>query len=170
MIKIFITDLQAYNEGHLVGKWIELPLSGLELAQALSEVLCEGEIVCSSEDHEEIFITDFEANIEIYEYDDLHRLNELSEALEGFTNEDLLKLKFLSHEGYKEREVIEKRLASFEVEIYDFRDNRNFTNTFELLASDFVDEGLFGEIPSSIENYIDYEKIARDLRMDYCEF
>ncbi len=42
-MKIYLTDLQAYNEGHLVGRWITLPLTGFELAQALSEVLNEGE-------------------------------------------------------------------------------------------------------------------------------
>ena len=35
------------------------------------------------------------------------------------------------------------------------------------LAEQMVDEGLFGEIPESIACYIDYEKIGRDLKMDY---
>jgi len=33
----------------------------------------------------------------------------------------------------------------------------------------FVDEGLFGEIPAAIANYLDYDAIARDLGMDYSE-
>lgn len=37
------------------------------------------------------------------------------------------------------------------------------------LAEQFVDEGLFGEIPTSIQNYLDYDAIARDLGMDYAE-
>ncbi len=37
------------------------------------------------------------------------------------------------------------------------------------LAEQFVDEGLFGEIPASIQNYLDYDAIARDLGMDYTE-
>lgn len=37
------------------------------------------------------------------------------------------------------------------------------------LAEQFVDEGLFGEIPEQLRNYIDYEAIARDLSMDYSE-
>jgi hypothetical protein len=37
------------------------------------------------------------------------------------------------------------------------------------LAQQFVDEGLFAEIPPSIANYIDYDAIVRDLRMDYAE-
>ncbi|MCI5045064.1 MAG: antirestriction protein ArdA [Aquisalinus sp.] len=37
------------------------------------------------------------------------------------------------------------------------------------LAEQFVDEGVFGDIPEHIAHYIDYELIARDLSMDYCE-
>ncbi len=33
----------------------------------------------------------------------------------------------------------------------------------------FVDDGLFGEIPAAIANYLDYDAIARDLSADYAE-
>ena len=169
-MELYITDLQSYNEGHLVGKWIKLPLTAFELSQAISEVLNEGEFECDSEDHEEIFITDYESELLIGEYDDIYRLNELAEAIDNFSDDDLLKLKFLSHEGYNERECIDNGLDTYEVDIYDYRSDTSFTDTFELLAQDFIDEGLFGEIPKSLVYYIDYSAIARDLRMDYSEF
>ncbi len=37
------------------------------------------------------------------------------------------------------------------------------------LAYLFVDEGLFGDIPAHLANYIDYDAIARDLGKDYTE-
>ena len=37
------------------------------------------------------------------------------------------------------------------------------------LAEQFVDEGLFGEIPERLQFYIDYDLIARDLAVDYSE-
>lgn len=37
------------------------------------------------------------------------------------------------------------------------------------LAFQFVDEGLFGEVPQSLVHYIDYDAIARDLAVDYSE-
>lgn len=37
------------------------------------------------------------------------------------------------------------------------------------LAEQFVDEGLFGDIPENIQSYLDYDAIARDLSMDYSE-
>ena len=170
MIAIYITDLSAYNEGNLIGKWVQLPINKKQLSQLICEVLSEGEIVSESYGHEEVFISDYEAPISIAEYDDIYRLNELARAMEEYDEDDLLKLKFLISEGYDERAVIGKGLDSYDVVIYDYRDDNSFTDTFELLAQDFVEEGLFGEVPEVLESYIDNERIARDLRMDYYEF
>ncbi|MEW5421330.1 antirestriction protein ArdA [Amorphus sp. 3PC139-8] len=41
--------------------------------------------------------------------------------------------------------------------------------TLRDLAEEFVDEGLFGDIPEHLRFYIDYDAIARDLAMDYVE-
>jgi antirestriction protein len=40
-------------------------------------------------------------------------------------------------------------------------------DTLEELAEQFVDEGLFGEIPEPLTNYIDYAAIGRDLGFNY---
>ena len=169
-MEVYITDLQAYNEGCLVGKWITLPLTPFELSQAISEILSEGEFECESEDHEEIFITDYDAEISIDEYDDVYRLNELAEKMKDYTDYDYLKLKFLSYEGYDEREVIEKGIDTYDVEIHDYSNDTSFTDVYELLAQDLVDDGVFGDIPQHLENYIDYSAIGRDLSYDYTEF
>lgn len=50
----------------------------------------------------------------------------------------------------------------FEVDIYEM-------DSMKELAEHFVDEGLFGEIPDHLANYIDYDAIARDLKCDYSE-
>ena len=50
----------------------------------------------------------------------------------------------------------------FDVDLYE-------CDSMHDLAIQFVDEGLFGEIPTSISSYIDYDAIARDLAMDYGE-
>jgi len=41
--------------------------------------------------------------------------------------------------------------------------------TMNDLAQEFVDEGLFGEIPEPLQYYINYEAIAADLAMDYSD-
>ena len=48
----------------------------------------------------------------------------------------------------------------FDIDLYEIDSLRD-------LAIRFVDEGLFGDIPKAIENYLDYDAIARDLAMDF---
>lgn len=50
----------------------------------------------------------------------------------------------------------------FDVDIYELGSLRE-------LAEKFVDDGLFGEIPENIQDYLDYDAIARDLAADYSE-
>ena len=40
-------------------------------------------------------------------------------------------------------------------------------DTLEELAEQFLDEGLFGDVPQNLVNYISLEAIARDLAVDY---
>lgn len=50
----------------------------------------------------------------------------------------------------------------FDVDLYEL-------DSLKDLAEQFVEEGLYGEIPKALQYYIDYEAIARDLGMDYSE-
>jgi antirestriction protein len=50
----------------------------------------------------------------------------------------------------------------FDIDIYEIE-------SLKELAYQFVDDGLFGEIPDNIACYLDYEAIARDLAVDYSE-
>ena len=50
--------------------------------------------------------------------------------------------------------------VDIDLDLYEF-------DTLCDLAEHLVDEGLFGEIPSHLVNYIDYDLIARDLSMEY---
>lgn len=50
----------------------------------------------------------------------------------------------------------------FEVDIYH-------AESLKELAGQFVDEGLFGDIPERLHFYLDYDAIARDLGFDYTE-
>ncbi|MEA3330848.1 MAG: antirestriction protein ArdA [Campylobacterota bacterium] len=170
-MKIYITDLEAYNAGHLVGEWYTLPMPEDSLAECNEDVLYNGRKACGdTHHHEESFITDYEADITISEHDDIYRLNELAEAMQSYTEHDLLILKFLSHEGFNEREVIDNGVNSYDVDIYDYSSDTSFTDVYELLAYDMVADGLFGCVPSNFENYIDYSAIGRDLSMEYTEF
>jgi hypothetical protein len=45
-------------------------------------------------------------------------------------------------------------------------DPKTGRNGAKRIAVQFVDEGLFGNIPDHLQNYIDYDAMARDLSMD----
>ena len=42
-----------------------------------------------------------------------------------------------------------------------------FVDGLKELAEQFAEEGLYGDIPESLQYYIDYDAIARDLGMEY---
>jgi hypothetical protein len=50
----------------------------------------------------------------------------------------------------------------FDIDIYE-------VDSLRELAEQFVDDGLFGEVPEQFQYYIDYDKIARNLACDYSE-
>lgn len=52
--------------------------------------------------------------------------------------------------------------SDFDIDIYEL-------DTMRELAEQFVDEGLFGDIPEPLQFYIDYDAIAHDLSMDYSQ-
>ncbi len=52
--------------------------------------------------------------------------------------------------------------GDIDVDIYECDNLRD-------LARQFVDEGLFGDIPARIQNYVDYDAIAYELCMEYSE-
>ena len=51
---------------------------------------------------------------------------------------------------------------NFDIDLYELDSLRD-------LAEQFIEEGLFGEIPESIRFYLNLDAIARDLGMDYSE-
>ena len=84
MLKIYITNLGKYNEGELVGKWVELPCEDLD------EVLKEIEVADGTA-YEEYAIHDYESDIEglnIGEYDNIFSLNEIAEKLNELSDYD----------------------------------------------------------------------------------
>lgn len=81
MLNIYIANLGKYNEGKLVGKWVELPCYNLK------EVLKQIGVI-EGTTYEEYAIHDYESDIEgveISEYADIYELNELAEQLDALT-------------------------------------------------------------------------------------
>lgn len=160
-MRVFITDLEAYNNGLLVGNWYTLPMGEDTLEECIQEVLTLGrKALKSSHNHEEYFITDWECDYkDIGEYENLEALNTLADEVEALDDYDMKRYTAMRDNGYSHEEALE---GYDDVSLYE-------DTTLEDLAYMFVAEGLYGEINPSIINYIDYEAIARDLSFVYTE-
>lgn len=163
MLSIFLTDLQAYNEGHLVGMWVKLPLTKFELAQAISEVLCEGETISGSKNHEEYFLTDWEwQNYEFHdigEYEDLYALNDALAEIEFKSDHELKAIAFLLSESL----AIDIEDAINKAEDVIVHEGQTMEDIAYDLLQDCYD---VDKLPPIIANNISYEDVARELEMD----
>lgn len=169
--RIYIANLGKYNEGYLVGEWIDLPFNEEELQELFCRIKL-GHIDENGEYHhgysecngmyiyEEWAIHDYETDlpITINEYTNLEELNSLVESLESYHDYDMDIIKaIMENTGYG----IEESIKIFEDGNYMFFSN---VTDCQELGEAIVDEGMFGvEIPDSLSFYIDYEKIGRDL-------
>jgi hypothetical protein len=113
-MRVYISDLESYERGFLVGAWLEFPMSVKELNEKIKDVNFEGQKACNNNFlHEEFFISDYVADMEIEEDYNIYVLNEIAKALEGFSEDELLKFKILVNEAKSERNIIEKGLESY---------------------------------------------------------
>lgn len=74
-INIYIANLSKYNEGELVGEWITLPTTDVDLEQCIRNVL-KGD--------EEYAIHDYEAPFDVREYADVFALNAFVQSLMAY--------------------------------------------------------------------------------------
>lgn len=157
-MKIYLTDLSAYNQGFLIGSWVSLPISEDELREEIQSILKEGAEACQDVEHEEYFITDYEfdgeAFMEIGEYTDPFRINETAEMLEDLSDYDMKRVSFLiKHIGMKLEDAVE---YYEDVVIYE-------NSTLEQIAEDYIYETInMDDIPDIIRNNIDFKGIAVD--------
>ena len=162
MIRIWIGSLAAYNAGALVGRWVELPQDEDGLQEIIDEINKEAEQIEGVTNAEEVDIFDYETNIEGL-YDELnglniYQMNELAEILEDLTDDKI-----------KEFTAILEVVGTLEDAIETFQ-NQDYIAIHDV--KDYYDLGymhieLTGiEIPDFLINYINCEKLGRDLAFD----
>lgn len=156
MLRIYLTNLGKYNEGMLVGEWVDLPVSEEELEKVFNRIGINDE-------YEEYFITDYESDIDgvkVGEYENIDDLNELAEALEDLDSEKENVLSVMLEDGCTFEEALEK--------IKD-RDYMVYYNcdSMEDVAYQVVEEsGLLDGVPEKVARYFNYEAYGRDLEIE----
>ena len=161
-LRIFLTNLGKYNEGELVGEWVDLPTTRDEMKVVFNR------LSIGKSPYEEYFITDYESETitglteMLGEYENLDELNYLASRLDELDTYDT--------------SVFE---AAIEAGIpRDIADLIDLTNNLDdlILLTDVNDDEDLGyyyadelgciEIPENIKCYFDYEAYGRDIRLE----
>lgn len=88
-------------------------------------------------------------------------LKQFFEAVDDWDGDDKTRVILAVGEcGYRFEDSTQP--SDFDLDIYH-------VDTMRDLAEQFVEDGLFGDIPERLAYYIDYDAIARDLSVDYSE-
>jgi antirestriction protein len=169
--KIYVADLAEYNNGRLVGKWLELSdySSGAEVMEAIQEMLDEqtkkdkfGDI------HEEYAIHDYEGFPRSFysEYmgeSDFDALYEMMKVADSSNLPLEVLMEAVSDLGYEDDP---ERVA----EAYYSSVPASMGNEWRDFAYEYIDSiGSITEAVSKPEYYFDFENFGSDVRMDYSE-
>ena len=158
MFRIWIGNLGKYNEGYLVGEWVDLPCD--DLYETLGEVYKRIEI---GKEYEETFIADYENDYGyvVGEYDDLDTLNDIAETLEGFDEYEADIWESLHDDGLNHDEIME----IIEKGNYITYGNCNDMSDVAMLAYEM--SGKLAEIEKVIPSYyVDWDAIGRDMDIE----
>ena len=188
-MKVWIGNLGKYNEGELVGDWLELPVHkdeldkflrervGLQLTQKEVDEALARDGVC----YEEYMINDWECElncVEYHEYTHLDELNKLASFIKMANDIDKINA-YCNYQNISDIDEVCNVIAQ-EDDIYisspDYQAN---LSDEELVGYWYIDE-VYGGIENyikqssyseddmvSLENYFDVESFGRDLRLNY---
>jgi hypothetical protein len=161
MLKVYITDLSAYNSGYLIGEWISLPMEKEELELSIKKILNQGENICKDGTHEEYFITDYEWKevtfFSVAEYENLYLLNEKLTLIEEKVDSSQYKnVKILLE--YELINNLEEAIKNIDnLIVYE-------DSTMRDIAEQYINECVdLNGYHSLIISHIDYEGIGREL-------
>lgn len=167
---IYLTNLGKYNEGALVGQWLNVPCTNDEFKQALINIGVDGVR------YEEYFITDYEYLQGISEYSNIEEVNKIAQfsaIIESKINEDLTEqdknyirtelLENVSHllqyEKLEVDEVIEK-LDRYQIFTESESGHINALQEFGYYLLEELNFYDYTSLNDEIVNFLDIEKIG----------
>ena len=165
LVEIYVANLEAYNQGYLVGNWITLPAEDEILVKELEEIGGEEQAIHDVCDTIGLNISEYtdikELNNFLKELEESNQIEEIKALLEGdYINlQELLKMDKFDIEHLVENFII----------IYAAEDTKHLRESSKI-AYNYIDN-VFGGIEyldkRTLENFFDYEYFGRDLRKFY---
>lgn len=169
--KIYVADLAEYNNGRLVGKWLDLSdySSGAEVMEAIQEMLDEQTKKDKYGDvHEEYAIHDYEGFPRSFysEYmgeSDFDALYDMMKVADSSNLPLEVLMEAVSDLGYEDDP---ERVA----EAYYTSVPASMGNEWRDFAYEYIDSiGSIKEAVSNPDYYFDFESFGSDVRMDYTD-
>lgn len=173
---IYLTNLGKYNEGNLVGQWLNVPCSNDEFKQALLNIGVDGV------QYEEYFITDYEHIKGISEYSNIKEVNEiaaLSETIENIVSKTINNdysyfdddKEFIRSSLYENAEHLRKydhltndeiieELESYTIFTNLSESNLNALQSYAYFILEVMNELNYNELSQDVKNFLDIEKIG----------
>lgn len=162
-ISIFVTNLGKYNEGELIGEWLELPTTKEEFHACLTRIGIDGEY------YEEFFLTDYESEITglsnyINEYNNVNEFNYLAEKLSCLSITEQAQYEAVLEMG-EVNSLVDLINLTDSLDNYGYLDN---VNTEYDLGYYWVEESGGYDLKSlgALANYIDYERFGHDVALN----
>lgn len=152
-LRAYITNLSKYNDGELVGQWVDFPCDEDDFEEILEEIGID-------EYHEEWFVTDYDCELdglasELGEYPGFDELNRVAEALEAWDDDGLAEA------------VVE--IWGIDTLLETTPDDYMYFEAWddEDIGYYFAEElDYLSEVPDNLKNYFDYEAFGRDIRLE----
>ena len=161
-ISIYLTNLGKYNEGELIGAWVQLPVSDDELNDVLDRIGISEQPNEKGNYYEEYFITDYDSDLEIQidEYESISTLNDIAEMVKDFGEDERIAFKAFKDEGY-DLEYAVTCVQDCDYRIYSDCDD------MEDVAREYVEETcLLSGVPEEVTEFFDFEAYGRYLEME----
>ncbi|WP_422404511.1 antirestriction protein ArdA [Mammaliicoccus sp. JADD-157] len=173
---IYLTNLGKYNEGALVGQWLNVPCTNEEFKQALLNIGVDGV------EYEEYFITDYEYLKGISEYSNIEEVNEiavLSKTIEDIvsntigneynvfdSDKDFIRNSLYDrashlkqYDNLTQDEIIEE-LESYTIFTEHSNENCNALESYGYYLLEELDVLSYSELDQEVKNFLDVEKIG----------
>lgn len=164
VISVFITNLGKYNEGELVGEWLELPATSKEIEHCLARIGID------DIQYEEYFLTDYESSIDslssyISEYSRLDELNELVSQLAVLSRDEIGLYQAAIEIGTSVSSIHDLIHLADNLEAFQRLDNVN--NEYDLGYYWIEESGCYDlDQLGNLSHYFDYERYGRDVYLE----
>jgi antirestriction protein len=174
-IRVYVANLGLYNEGKLMGDWLNLPTSNNEIDAFLKTK------VGLNKQYEELAIHDCESDFNLGEYENLYDLNVLAVKLEQMSDaEKTLASVYCDANGLKDISSILNACEQINDLLYVELDMDSWGSKEEKLGYALLDEvnsGLKAVLEQcklgdgvSAYTYFDFEAYGRDAALNYGYF